>query len=463
MSEIKEDLKNNAWVRMSEQDIQASYLFADNYIDFLNRVKTEREAINYVRELAEQHGFKPLDRVSQLNPGDKVYIEEKGKICALMIIGHHNLEQGVNLIVSHIDTPRLDLKPRPLYEAEGLGLLKTHYYGGIKKYQWLAIPLALHGVVVKKDGTRVQILLGEEENDLVFTIADLLPHLAKEQMEQKMMDAIKGENLNALIGSRPEAEMSKDPVKTAMLTLLRQRYGIEEDDFTSAELQFVPAFKARHVGIDRSMIGGYGQDDRVCAYTSLRAILDTETPSRTAVCLFADKEEIGSSGNTGLQSLAIEIFMAELMQKSGSSDYYSVRRALARSFALSADVNGAVDPNYPDVFEKMNNSFLGRGVVMTKYTGSKGKYDSSDANPEFVGQIRRLFDDNQIVWQVGELGKVDSGGGGTVAQYVARYGMEVVDCGPAILGMHSPFEISSKADIYMTYQAYRAFFRNFIG
>lgn len=298
---------------------------------------------------------------------------------------------------------------------------------------------------------------------MVLTIADLLPHLAKEQMEQKMADAIKGESLNALIGSRPEGDTGKDPVKAAVLKLLQQRYDIEEDDFTSAELQLVPAFKARHVGLDRSMVGGYGQDDRICAYTALRAILDIDTPQRTAMCLLADKEEIGSSGNTGLQSLVVELFVADLMQKAGYGDYYTVRKALADSYALSADVNGAVDPNYPDVFEKMNNSFLGRGVVLTKYTGSRGKYDSNDANPEFLSQIRRLFDDNRVIWQVGELGKVDAGGGGTVAQYVARYGMEVVDCGPALLGMHSPFEISSKADLYMTYKAYKAFFASFAG
>ncbi|HPU48399.1 MAG TPA: aminopeptidase [Syntrophomonadaceae bacterium] len=463
MKELGEDLKNNAWLKMSEEEIQAAYLFADYYIDFLNRAKTEREAVDYVRRLAQAHGFQPLDQVSDMKPGDKIYMEAKGKICALVVVGHQDLRQGINLIVSHIDTPRLDLKPRPLYEAEGLGLLKTHYYGGIKKYQWLAIPLALHGVVLKKDGTRVDVCLGEDEDDLVLTIADLLPHLAKEQMEQKMADAIKGESLNALIGSRPEGDTGKDPVKAAVLKLLQQRYDIEEDDFTSAELQLVPAFKARHVGLDRSMVGGYGQDDRICAYTALRAILDIDTPQRTAMCLLADKEEIGSSGNTGLQSLVVELFVADLMQKAGYGDYYTVRKALADSYALSADVNGAVDPNYPDVFEKMNNSFLGRGVVLTKYTGSRGKYDSNDANPEFLSQIRRLFDDNRVIWQVGELGKVDAGGGGTVAQYVARYGMEVVDCGPALLGMHSPFEISSKADLYMTYKAYKAFFASFAG
>ena len=463
MKELGEDLKNNAWLKMSEEEIQAAYLFADYYIDFLNRAKTEREAVDYVRRLAQAHGFQPLDQVSDMKPGDKIYMEAKGKICALVVVGHQDLRQGINLIVSHIDTPRLDLKPRPLYEAEGLGLLKTHYYGGIKKYQWLAIPLALHGVVLKKDGTRVDVCLGEDEDDLVLTIADLLPHLAKEQMEQKMADAIKGESLNALIGSRPEGDTGKDPVKAAVLKLLQQRYDIEEDDFTSAELQLVPAFKARHVGLDRSMVGGYGQDDRICAYTALRAILDIDTPQRTAMCLLADKEEIGSSGNTGLQSLVVELFVADLMQKAGYGDYYTVGKALADSYALSADVNGAVDPNYPDVFEKMNNSFLGRGVVLTKYTGSRGKYDSNDANPEFLSQIRRLFDDNRVIWQVGELGKVDAGGGGTVAQYVARYGMEVVDCGPALLGMHSPFEISSKADLYMTYKAYKAFFASFAG
>lgn len=463
MNEFNQEAKDNAWMQMSEEDTQAAYLFADDYRGFLDQAKTERETIDYLRQVAQEHGFLPWDQVEGLSPGQKVYMEEKGKVGALLVIGQDSPEQGINLVVSHADTPHLDLKPRPLYESEGLGLFKTHYYGGIKKYHWLALPLALHGVVVKKDGTRVRICLGEDDDEAVFTIADLLPHLAKEQMEQKMTDAIKGESLNALVGSRPDVRSPKDPVKAMVLDLLRQRYGLEEDDFTSAELQLVPAFKARHVGLDRSLVGGFGQDDRVCAYTSLRAILDAGTPQRTAMCLFADKEEIGSTGNTGLQSLLIEILVSELLQKAGRGDYYTVRRALARSHALSADVNGAVDPNYPDVFEKMNNSFVGRGVVLTKYTGSKGKYDSNDANPEFISRIRRLFDEHRVIWQVGELGKVDMGGGGTVAQYVARYGMEVVDCGPAILGMHSPFEVSSKADVYMAYKAYRAFFQSFIG
>jgi aspartyl aminopeptidase len=378
-----------------------------------------------------------------------------------VIVGQQPLEKGLNIIASHIDSPRLDLKPRPLYEADGMALFKTHYYGGIKKYQWVAMPLALHGVVVKKNGTVVNIVLGENKDDMVFTIADLLPHLAKDQMDKKMTEAVKGEALNVLIGSRPIADGESDPLKLQILNLLKEKYDIEEDDFTSAELELVPAYEAREIGFDRSMVGAYGQDDRISAYTSLISTLETENPGRTGVCLFVDKEEIGSTGNTGLQSLVIENLVAELLHLAGITDYYTLRKVLAESYALSADVNSAVDPNYPDVFEKMNNSFMGNGIVLTKYTGSRGKSDSNDANPEFLGQIRKLFDDNGVVWQIGELGKVDIGGGGTVAQYMARYGMEVVDCGAALLGMHSPFEVASKADVYMSYKAYKAFLQNF--
>ncbi|HEX3012065.1 MAG TPA: aminopeptidase, partial [Syntrophomonadaceae bacterium] len=399
--------------------------------------------------------------VSAITPGQKLIITSKGKVWALVVVGKEPLEKGLNIIASHIDSPRLDLKPRPLYEADGMVLFKTHYYGGIKKYQWVAMPLALHGVVVKKDGKVVNIVLGEDKDDMVFTIADLLPHLAKDQMDKKMAEAVKGEALNVLIGSRPTAEGDNDPLKQQVLKLLKDKYDIEEDDFTSAELELVPAHDAREIGFDRSMIGAYGQDDRVSAYTSLISTLEVENPGRTAVCLFVDKEEIGSTGNTGLQSLVIENLVAELMHLTGNNDYYSLRKALVNSYALSADVNSAVDPNYPDVFEKMNNSFMGNGIVLTKYTGSRGKYDSNDANPEFLGQMRKLFDDNEVIWQIGELGKVDIGGGGTVAQYMARYGMEVVDCGVALLGMHSPFEVASKADVYMAYKAYKAFLQNF--
>lgn len=458
MADTTEEMRN-CWKRMDNEQISTTYSFSCGYLSFLNTVKTEREAVEFISQAALSRGFEPLEKVASIHPGQKLLIRSKGKVCGLAVIGE-DIEAGFNLVASHIDSPRLDLKPRPLYEMDGLALFKTHYYGGIKKYQWLAMPLALHGVVIKKDGSTVNIVLGEANDEFTFTIADLLPHLAKEQMEKKMSEAIKGEDLNIIVGSRP-GDNEKDPVKQQIADLIKDQYGLEEDDFVSAELQLVPALAAREIGLDRSMIGAYGQDDRICAYTSLIAAMEVEKPTRTALCLFVDKEEIGSMGNTGLQSLIIENITAELLHKAGKADYYTVRKALANSCALSADVNAAVDPNYPEVFEKMNCSFMGQGIALSKYGGSRGKYDSNDANPEFLGKIRKLFDDNQVVWQVGELGKIDLGGGGTVAQYMARYGMEVVDCGVALLGMHSPFEVASKADVYMAYKAYKAFLQQF--
>ncbi len=460
MTENGAELKPNAWTRMEEAETQAAYDFNEGYLNFLSVVKTEREAVDYMAQLAAEQGFKKLSDIDTIIPGQKIFFTDKGKVCALIVIGEEPLANGVNLVASHIDCPRLDLKGRPLYEADGQALLKTHYYGGIKKYQWLAIPLALHGVVVKPDGQIIRLSVGESADDLVLTISDLLPHLAKDQMEKKLGEAIKGEGLNALVGSRP-GEAERDPVKTMIAELLKERYGIEEDDFTSAELELVPAGPARDVGLDRSMVGAYGQDDRVCAYTSLIAALELDKPQRTAIALFVDKEEIGSTGNTGLQSMIIENLIAELLHKSGETSYFAVRKSLMASHCLSADVNSAVDPNYPEVFEKMNNSFMGNGLVVTKYTGARGKSGSSDANPEFLAAIRQLFDGNGVTWQVGELGKVDIGGGGTVAQYIARYGMEVLDCGVAVLGMHSPFEVTSKADVYMAYKGYKAFMQSF--
>jgi aspartyl aminopeptidase len=461
MSEKEHNKKQSGWARLDEAQIQAAYSFSRGYLDFLTTCKTERETVGYIRKKAAEAGFKLLQDISRIEAGQKILVELKNKAAALVIIGQQPLDQGCRLIASHIDSPRLDLKTRPVYEQDGLGLFKTHYYGGIKKYQWLAKPLALHGVVIKKDGRVIEVQVGENPDDLVFTIADLLPHLAKDQMEKKMAEAVSGESLNAVIGSRTQPDVEKDPVKKAVLALLKEKYDIEEDDLTTAELQLVPNSPAREVGFDRSMVGGYGQDDRVSAYTSLMAVLAINNPAHTAICLFVDKEEIGSTGNTGLESLMIENLMAELMYKAGHNDYYRVRKALAASCAISADVNSAVDPNFPEVYDKMNCSFLGEGVVVTKYGGARGKADSNDANPEFVARIRKVFDDTGVIWQVGELGKVDIGGGGTVAKFMARYGMDVVDCGVAVLGMHSPFEVTSKLDIYMAYLAYKAFMQDF--
>lgn len=457
MAQKKEERVKNAWLNIDEEERVQAFHLAARYIDFLNQAKTERETADFIENAAREKGFVDLARAKGIAEGQKFLLKYKNKISALVVIGNTPLENGFNIVASHTDAPRLDLKPMPLYETDGMALLKTHYYGGIKKYQWTAIPLALHGVIVKKNGDRLVVRLGEDEQEPAFTISDLLPHLAREQMEKKMSEAVTGEGLNILVGSIPEAGEDKDKIKAAILKLLREKYGIEEDDFTSAELEAVPAFKAREIGFDRSLVGAYGQDDRVSVFTSLEAILALQQPSRTAICIFADKEEIGSTGNTGLRSYFIENLVAELFHRSGRQDYFLVRKALACSHALSADVNSAVDPNYEQVFEKMNNSFLGEGLVVTKYTGSRGKYDASDANPEFVAWIRHLFDENRVTWQVGELGKVDEGGGGTVAQYLARYGMDVLDCGVALLGMHSPFEVASKADIYLAYKGYKVF------
>lgn len=459
--------EKNAWLRLEKESKEMEQLNAD-YLHFLSTVKTERETVAYIEQKALQHGFKPIEKVKKLAPGDKVMLHEKGKIAALCVIGKQPMADGFNLVASHADTPRLDLKAIPLYEDSGMALFKTHYYGGIKKYQWTALPLALHGVVVKTDGTTVTVSIGEEPADPVFTITDLLIHLAKDQMEKKLAEGVTGEGLNVLVGSLPAKKVGKkdekgdQQIKAAVEQLLKEKYGIEAEDFTSAELQVVPAIPAREVGFDRSLIGGFGQDDRVCVFTSLAAMLTVHAPQRTSLCLFADKEEIGSVGNTGLESFFLENLVAEIMNKMGKADYFLVRSALKNGYALSADVNGAFDPNYPEVFEKMNSAYLGQGVSVTKYTGSRGKSGASDANPEFIAKIRALFEDHNVPWQVGELGKVDQGGGGTVSMFIARYGMEVLDCGVALLGMHSPFEVAAKSDIYAAYKGYRAFMQAFV-
>ncbi len=457
--------RQNIWEKVDEEYIKKAFDFCEDYKSFLNTSKTEREFAANTEKLAVAAGFRKLDDLissnTRLKPGDKVYHINRKKSAVLAVVGNKPLSEGVNILGSHIDAPRLDLKQNPLYEDTQMAFFKTHYYGGIKKYQWLTIPLAIHGVVVKGDGTTVEIVVGEDEDDPVFSIADLLPHLAREQMQKKMSEAVTGEGLNLLLGSIPfNDEKVKEKVKLNILSILNKRYGIVEEDFQSAELEIVPAQKARDVGFDKSMIGGYGQDDRVCAYPALRALLDIDVPERTAVCLLTDKEEIGSMGNTGAQSNLLEDFLANVIAL--TEDPYSdlkVRSCLSRSKMLSADVNAAVDPNYESVYEKRNATYLGHGIVLQKYTGARGKYDASDASAEFVGEVRKLFNDNGIIWQTGELGKVDEGGGGTIAQYAANLGIDVLDCGIAVLSMHSPFEITSKIDIYMTYNAYKVFCR----
>ncbi len=451
------------WDKLSQTEKAEASKFAEDYKNFLNEAKTERETVCEIIRLAEQNGFISLDEIAardkKLRPGNKVYTVNKEKNAALIVIGKEPVWQGINIIGSHVDTPRLDLKPSPLYEDQGIGLLKTHYYGGIKKYHWLSHPLAMHGVVIKQNGEKIKIRIGEAVNDPIFIITDLLPHLAKEQMQKKLGEAVSGEALNILAGTIPwGTEDTKERVKLAILEQLQLKYGITEEDLTSAELELVPATSARDVGLDRSMIGAFGQDDRVCAFASLQAVLNCQNPMRTAMALFVDKEEIGSAGNTGMRSRFLENTVAELLYLiTGDYDEIYCRKALAKGRALSADVGAAIDPNWEGVYDKYNAARLGYGVVVTKYTGSGGKYSASDANAEFVAEIRRVFNENGVVWQTGEFGKVDQGGGGTIARFMARYGMEVLDCGPALLSMHSPVEVAHKGDVYMSYKAYKAF------
>lgn len=463
LEQLKYEVKNG-WEVIPEEEQQKIFDFCEGYKAFLDEGKTEREAVAYTVALARQNGFKTLDEViknkKKLSAGDKIYVVNREKAIMLVVIGKKDLSDGVHIVGAHMDAPRIDLKQNPIYEDAGMTLLKTHYYGGIKKYQWAAMPLALHGVVIKHNGDKVNVIIGEEDNDPVFCITDLLPHLAQDQMQKKMSEGITGEGLNIIFGSIPYRDDKIDTkVKLNILKLLYEKYDIKEEDFISAELEIVPAFKAKDVGFDRSMIGGYGQDDRVCCYTALKAILDARQPEKTAVCLLVDKEEIGSMGNTGMQSRFFENVLAEIIRLTSEEPYndLKLRNVLTNSKCLSADVSAAFDPTYPDVHDKRNAPFMNKGVVLTKYTGARGKSGSSDAHAEFVGEIRRLFNNHGVVWQTGELGKVDQGGGGTIAQFVANLNVDVVDCGVALLSMHSPFELAGKMDIYMAYKGYLTF------
>jgi aspartyl aminopeptidase len=455
----------NAWERTAGEEKEAAFSLAAEYKDFLNKAKTEREFVAEAEIKAKQAGYLPLEAVirshQQLQPGMKVYAINRHKSMALAVIGRKSPLEGVNAVGAHIDSPRIDLKQNPVYEDTGLVLLKTHYYGGIKKYQWVTIPLALHGVMIKPNGETIKVVMGDEADDFTFTITDLLPHLAQDQMAKKMSAGITGEGLNLLVGSIPYSdEKVEEKVKLNMIRLLNEKYGVFEEDFVSAELEIVPAFKAKDVGLDRGLVGAYGQDDRVCSYCALRALLDLKEVERTAVCLLTDKEEIGSVGNTGAQSYFLENFLAALCVYGTAKGYrdLALRNCLSLSKVLSTDVNSGVDPNFEGVHDKRNASYLGKGIVLQKYTGSKGKAGASDANPEFLAFLRKLFDDHGVIWQTGEIGKVDQGGGGTIAQYLAKLGMEVVDCGVPILAMHSPYEVTSKIDIYHNYKADRIFY-----
>ncbi|MCX8022276.1 MAG: aminopeptidase [Syntrophorhabdaceae bacterium] len=446
--------RTSGWLKKTKEETEEIFRFAEGYKRFLDGAKTEREAVSYIENRLTSSGF------STDHKGERIISINRGKSLMAFVKGEAEPSRGLRIIVAHLDAPRLDLKQNPLYEDIDLALLKTHYYGGIKKYQWVATPLALHGVVIKKDGRRVDVIVGEKEDDPVFAIDDLLPHLSRTtQEEKKLREAIEGEKLTLLFGSIPLLGAEKEGVKRAVLKLLSDKYGIEEGDFISAEIEVVPAFKARDVGIDRSMIGAYGQDDRACVYPLLEAICSIDRPSYPCLAIFTDKEEIGSEGTTGIQSAFLQVTLNEILEGMGIGAHEStLRRILFHSKAISADVNGPVNPDYQEVHEKYNACYLGFGICLSKYTGHGGKVGASDANAEFVGEIRHLFDREHIVWQTGEMGKIDIGGGGTVAKFLALHGMDIVDCGPPILSMHSPFEISSKLDIYETFRAYKAFF-----
>ena len=430
--------------------------FCEGYKKFLANGKTEREAVKEAIKIAENAGFTPYDKSKKYQAGDKYYVDNRGKTVAFVVVGKQPADSGVKITASHIDSPRMDLKPNPLYEDTELALFKTHYYGGIKKYQWTAIPLALHGVFAKKDGTVTEVNIGEDQNDPCFVVTDLLPHLAQEQVKRTLADGIKGEELNILIGSRPfKDDKGSELVKLNILSILNEKYGITEEDFLSAELECVPADKPRDIGLDRSMIGSYGHDDRVCAYPALIAITEVETPEKTAVAILADKEEVGSDGNTGLGSDFLRFVIRDLCEMQGVD--YTV--ALRNSKCLSADVNAGMDPTFKDVMEAKNASKLNYGAVITKYTGSRGKSGTSDASAEYVAYVRNMLDEAGITWQTGELGKVDLGGGGTVAMYIANMGVDVVDLGVPVLCMHAPFEVVAKFDVYETYRTMYEFCR----
>lgn len=446
--------KKHGFLRMNDEEIEKCDSFCEKYKKFLDKAKTEREAVTTAIEMLKDKGFKEYKTGMKLKEGDKIYRNNRGKAVLIAVIGSEPIETGVRICAAHIDSPRLDLKQNPIYEDNDVALFKTHYYGGLKKYQWTTIPLSLHGVIVKSDGSEVTVSIGEEENDPVFCVTDLLPHLATEQMKRNLAQAIKGEELNIVIGSRPfKDDDASGAVKLNILNILFEKYGITESDFISAELEAVPAFKAKDIGFDRSMIGSYGHDDRVCAYTAFAATLDSKKPKHTVVTVLTDKEETGSDGNTGLCSAYLKYFISDLAECFGTNG----RTVLSASECLSADVNAAFDPTFPEVNEKNNCAYINNGVCVTKYTGARGKSGTSDASAEFVGRVRNLLDKKGVVWQTGELGKVDGGGGGTVAAYIANLNVDTIDVGVPVLSMHAPYEIVSKIDVYMAYKAFSVF------
>ena len=462
VEKLKEKLfnkKGNGWNSVQEMNNIMNY--AKGYIDFMNKSKTEREVIKESKKIAESNGFKDIKQFESLKPGDKVYYINREKSMYLAIIGKENVEKGLNIIGAHADSPRLDLKPNPLYEDGEFAYFKTHYYGGIKKYQWTTIPLSIHGVIVKENGKKIEVNIGEDESEPIFTITDLLPHLAQDQMDKKLRNAIDGEDLNLLIGSIPYQKEIPEGVKLNILDILNKKYGVTEVDFLSSELELVPAMKCRSMGFDESMVAGYGQDDKICVYTELTALVDMkEVPNRTAVCIISDKEEIGSMGNTGMESHVFDTFMSEILNKLGVNRPNLLDKVFCNSKMLSADVDAGFDPIYANVSEKNNAAHLGRGIGINKYTGARGKSGASDANAEYVAEIRNIFERNNIKYQISELGKVDIGGGGTIAYILANKGIDVIDCGVPVLSMHSPYEVTSKFDIYEAYRGYTSLWKN---
>ena len=458
---MSEEKTKNAWLKFDEKGRLDIFNFCEGYKDYMSVCKTERESVLEAVKLAEEKGYRNLNLVIKngetLKSGDKVYLNNKDKALVLFLIGNESLESGMRIIGSHVDSPRLDLKQHTLYEDGQMALMDTHYYGGIKKYQWIALPLAIHGVVVKKDGTKINVVIGEDDNDPVVGISDLLVHLSGEQLQKKANEVIHGEDLNVLVGNIPLDGEEKDAVKANILKLLKDKYDFEEEDFTSAEIEVVPAGRARDLGLDRSMVMAYGQDDRICAYTSLMALLDLDKVEKTSVVLLVDKEEVGSQGATGMHSRFFENAVAEIMDRLGCYSELKLRRALSNSAMLSADVTAAFDPNYASAYERKNTAYFGRGLVFSKYTGARGKSGCNDANPEFIAWLRDIMDKNDISYQTAELGKVDQGGGGTIAYILAEYNMEVIDCGVALQNMHAPWEVSSKVDIYETMRGYKTF------
>ena len=459
---LKEKLfatKKNGWDGITEKQLKEIFDFNENYKKFLDEGKTEREVLKNVETLAKKHGFKNIEDAKKTDK--KLFLNFDNVAGALVVINDTKFENGFLMVGAHIDTPRIDLKNNPLYEAEDMAYMKTHYYGGIKKYQWVTRPLALHGIVVLESGKTIDIVIGEDENDPVFTINDLLPHLAQNQITKKASTVIEGENLNILVGSIPyKFKSEKDAVKLAIMEELNKKYGIIEEDSVSAELQLVPAGKARDVGFDRSFIGAHGQDDRVCSFVGMEAIFDAKNKKRNLMMIFFDKEEIGSKGNAGADSNILERIVNDVIVHAGKADYNTLIKALENSKFLSADVNAGIDPEWANVYEKMNAAKIGYGVCLTKFTGARGKSSSNEAHAEFVAECRKAFNKEGALWQTAELGKVDQGGGGTIAMFIAEYGMDVVDCGTAVLSMHAPFEITSKVDVYHTYLAYKAFYNN---